>query len=173
MQLEQWEKELAAIGASIGCNSRPCAEHHIPAGREAGLSEAELVDAVATARAVRDEAIKLLAPRIDELLGGGSAPSEPAPVGETTRAHALTSLGASIGANSHPLLQCYIAAALELGLSSAELAAAARMAVYVQRRAGEMTAEKATHTLAGPGRVGGDAREPKLAMGVAERKGGE
>jgi AhpD family alkylhydroperoxidase len=172
MQLERWEKELAAIGASIGSNCRPCAEHHIPAGREAGLSEAELVNAVATARAVRDEAIELLAPRIDELLGGGSAPSEPALVGETSRAHALTSLGASMGVNSHPLLRRHIAAALELGLSSAELAAAARTAVYVQQCSGEMTAEKATDTLAALG-GGAHAREPKLAMRAAERKGGK
>jgi AhpD family alkylhydroperoxidase len=148
MQLEQRDKELAAIGASIGCNCRPCVEHHIAAGREAGLSEADLADAVATARAVRDQAIELLAPRIDELLGRGSVgvPSEPASA-ETSRAHALITLGASVGANSHPLLQRHIVAALELGLRPAEIAAAARMAEYVQRRAGEMTAEKATHTL--------------------------
>jgi len=45
------------------------------------------------------------------------------------------------------LLQRQIVAALELGLRPAEIAAAARMAEYVQRRAGEMTAEKATQTL--------------------------
>jgi len=72
MQLEQRDKELAAIGAAIGCNCRPCIEHHILAGRAAGLSDAELVEAVAAARAVRDEAIRLPAPRIDELLGGGA-----------------------------------------------------------------------------------------------------
>lgn len=147
MQLEQRDKELAAIGASIGCNCRPCVEHHIPAGRDAGLSEAELAEAVATARAVRDEAIELLAPRIDELVGGAAVLAEPAPVGETSRAHELAALGASVGANSHPLLERHIIAAFELGLSSAEVAAAARMAGYVQQRAGEMTADKATHTL--------------------------
>jgi AhpD family alkylhydroperoxidase len=147
MQLEQRDKELAAIGASIGCNCRPCIEHHIPAGREAGLSEPELADAVATARAVRDEAIEVLAPRVDELLGGTSVRSEPASVADISRAHALVSLGATVGANSHPLLQRHIAAALELGLSSAEVEAAARMAAYVQRRAGEMTAETTRHTL--------------------------
>jgi AhpD family alkylhydroperoxidase len=154
MKLEQHDKELAAIGASIGCNCRPCAEHHIPAGREAGLTEAELADAVRTARAVRDEAIELLGPRIDELLGAASGAFEPVPVDETSRAHALVSLGASIGANSHPLIERQIAAALELGLSSGELAAAARMAGYVQKRASEMTADKATHTLE---ELGGDA----------------
>lgn len=32
MQLEQWDKELAAVGVSIGCNCRPCIEHHVAAG---------------------------------------------------------------------------------------------------------------------------------------------
>jgi AhpD family alkylhydroperoxidase len=144
MQLGQRDKELAAIGAAIGCNCRPCIEHHIPAGRADGLSDAELADAVATARAVRDEAIELLAPRIDELLGDRTVPVEPLPGADTSRAHVLVSLGASVGANSHPLLDRHIAAALELGLSFAEVAAAARMASYVQKRASEMTADKAT-----------------------------
>lgn len=147
MQLEQRDKELAAIGASIGCNCRPCIEHHIPAGRRAGLSDAELADAVTTARAVRDEAIELLAPRVEELLGRSSAALEPAPGAATSRAHELVCLGASIGANSHPLLGRHIAAALEVGLSAAQVAAAARMAQYVQDRASGMTADKARHTL--------------------------
>jgi len=93
MQLEQRDKELAAIGSSTGRNCRPCIEHHILAGREAGLSEADLAEAIAIARAVRDEAIELLAPTVDELLGAGSASAEPAPVAETSRAHALVCLG--------------------------------------------------------------------------------
>jgi len=147
MQLEQRGKELAAVGASIGCNCRPCIEHHIAAGRAAGLSEAELADAVATARAVRDEAIELLAARIDELLGGARASSEPAHAVEVSRAHELVSIGASVGANSHPLLRRHIAAALELGLSPAEVKAAVKVAAYVQQRASEMTVKSAKHAL--------------------------
>ena len=147
MQLEQRDKELAAIGAAIGCNCRPCIEHHIPAGREAGLSVAELADAVTVARAVRDEAIELLAPRIDELLGGGTVPAASAPFAESSRARALVSLGASVGANSHQSLERHIAAAVELGLSTGEVAAALKMAGYVQKRASELTATAATHAL--------------------------
>ena len=147
MRLGQRDKELAAIGAAIGCNCRPCIEHHIPAGREAGLSEAELVDAVAIAQALRDEAIELLAPRIDELLGGGSAPGRPASAVETSRANTLVALGASVGANAHRLLERHIAAALELGLGPREITAAVKMAGYVQNRASEMTANAATHAL--------------------------
>jgi AhpD family alkylhydroperoxidase len=146
MQLEQRDKELAAIGAAIGCNCRPCIEHHIPAGREAGLSEGELADGVATARVVRDEAIVLLAPRVDELLGRGTVVVEAASAA-TSRAHTLVALGASVGANSHALVARHTAGALELGLSAREIAAAVKMAGYVQKRASEMTADKATHTL--------------------------
>jgi AhpD family alkylhydroperoxidase len=147
MRIEQREKELAAIGASIGCNCRPCIEHHIPAGREAGLSEVELADAVATARRVRAEAITLLERRVDELLADGNFGSAPAPPGETAREHALVALGASLGANSHPLLRRQIGAASEIGLSPGEIAAAVRMAACVQQRASEMTAESAKHAL--------------------------
>jgi AhpD family alkylhydroperoxidase len=147
MRLEQSEKELAAIGASIGCNCRPCIEHHVPAGRAAGLSEAELADAVGTARRVRDEAIALLAPRVDELLGGARGSSTPNPLAATSRPQELVALGASVGANSHPLLEAHIAAAAELGLDPGQLAAAVSMAEYVQRRAAEMTADKASHAL--------------------------
>ena len=159
MRLEQREKELAAIGASIGANCRPCIEHHLPAGREAGLSETELGDAVATAQAVRHEAIELLSARIDELLGrGGSAP-EPGAIAETSRARELVALGASVGANSHPLLDLHIATALEMGLGSAEVEAALKTAEYVQQRAGEMTAEKATHALEGRGSASASTAE--------------
>lgn len=147
MQLEQRDKELAAVAASIGCNCRPCIEHHIAAGRAAGLSDAELADAVATARVVRDEAIELLAARIDELLGAASAPAEPGASAEGSRVDELVAIGASVGANSHPLLRRHIAAALELGLSPAEVRAAVKMATYVQQRASEMTAESAKHAL--------------------------
>ena len=147
MQLEQRDKELAAIGASIGCNCRPCIEHHVAAGREAGLSDADLADAVATARAVRDEAIELLAARIDELVGGTGARSEPATVMEDSRVDELVSIGTSVGANSHPLLRRHIAAAHDLGLRPAEVKAAVKMAAYVQQRASELTAASATHAL--------------------------
>ena len=147
MQLGQGDKELAAIGASVGCNCRPCVDHHIPAGRKAGLAEADLADAVATARAVRDEAIMLLAAKIDELLGIDHVPVAPASIADTSRARELVALGASIGVNSHPLMRRHIAAALEVGLSPVEVKAAAKMAGYVQDRAAEITADKTTHAL--------------------------
>jgi AhpD family alkylhydroperoxidase len=147
MRLEQREKELAAIGASIGANCRPCIEHHIPAGREAGLSEVELEDAVATAQAIRSEAVALLSARIDALLGYRGTAPEPAPVVRISKARELVALGATVGANSHPLLQLHLGAAPEAGLTSPQVEAALKMARYVQQHAVDMTAEKANNVL--------------------------
>jgi AhpD family alkylhydroperoxidase len=147
MQLEQRDKELAAIGAAIGANCRPCIEHHLPAGREAGLSEGELTDAVATAQAIHREAVELFSARVEELLGRGGAAPEPAALDEVSRDHELVALGASIGANSHPLLRFHVGAALDVGLTRVQVEAALKMAEYVQQRAAEMTADKATHAL--------------------------
>ena len=146
MRLEQRDKELAAIGASIGANCRPCIEHHIPAGREAGLSDNDLADAVATAQAVRHAAVELFSARVGELLDGGATPETSWPA-EASRASELVALGASVGANSHPLLDLHVGAALDVGLTRAQVEAALKMAEYVQERAAEMTAEKATHAL--------------------------
>jgi len=159
MLLEQREKELAAIGASIGANCRPCIEHHIGAGREAGLSEAALATALATAAAVRQEAVAQLSARVAELMGRGGLAPQPAAGGESSRDRELVALGASVGANAHALLRVHIAAAVEAGLTSAQVQAALKMAEHVQHRAGEITADKATQALeelggAAPTRLG-------------------
>ena len=146
MRLEQRDKELAAIGASVGANCRPCIEHHIRAGLEAGLSESDLADAVATAQAVRHAAVELFSARVGELLGGSAMPERSWPA-EASRASELVALGASVGANSHPLLDLHVGAALDVGLTRTQVETALKMAEYVQERAAAMTAEKATHTL--------------------------
>jgi 4-carboxymuconolactone decarboxylase len=47
------ERELVALGAAMGSNCVPCMEHHIPAARKAGLSDAQIVEAVRLADKVR------------------------------------------------------------------------------------------------------------------------
>ena len=68
--------------------------------------------------------------------------------------------GASVGANSHQLLDLHIGAALDAGLSSAQVEAALKMAEYVQQRAAEMTAEKVTHALEERGMLKEEAEMP-------------
>lgn len=47
------ERELAAIGAAIASNCVPCIEYHIPQARKAGLSDAQIRQAVELADKVR------------------------------------------------------------------------------------------------------------------------
>jgi len=148
MPLEQRDKELAAIGASIGANCRPCIEHHLAAGREAGLSKPELDDAVATAHAVRRQAVDLLATRIDELLGHGGPPAQPTATTQTSKTHELVALGVSVAANSHALRQLHISTALDVGLEPHQIKSALKMAGYVQHNAAEITAREVTRALA-------------------------
>lgn len=148
MALEQQDKELAAIGASIGALCRPCIEHHIPAGRDAGLSETELARAVEVAEDTHRIAVTLLFRRSHELLRSTQAPpGVPPPLQPTSQLDELAALGASIGANCHPLLEQHVAGALREGLSPGQVRSAIKMAQIVQQHAAEITAGKAAAAL--------------------------
>ncbi len=147
MALDQKDKELAAIGASIGALCRPCIEHHIPAGRDAGLSETELARAVEVAEDTHRIAVTLLFRRSHELLRAQPPTGAAARQKPTSRLHELVALGASIGANCHPLLEQHVAGALREGLSPGQVRSAIKMAQIVQQHAAEITAGKAAAAL--------------------------
>src|SRR5512135_1095494 len=147
MALDQKDKELAAIGASIGALCRPCIEHHIPAGRDAGLTEPELARAVEVAEDTHRIAVTLLFLRCHELLRGGETPARVAAQVPRSRLSELVALGASIGANCHPLLEQHVAGALQQGLTASQVRSAIKMAGIVQQHAAEITAAKAAAAL--------------------------
>ncbi len=47
------QRELAAIGASLASNCIPCIKYHVQKGREAGLTDEEIAEAVEIADTVR------------------------------------------------------------------------------------------------------------------------
>jgi 4-carboxymuconolactone decarboxylase len=47
------KRELAAIGASLASNCIPCIKYHIRRGREAGLTDEEIAEAIEVADTVR------------------------------------------------------------------------------------------------------------------------
>jgi AhpD family alkylhydroperoxidase len=147
MALEEKDRELAAIGASIGALCRPCIEHHIPAGRKAGLSGPELAQAVEIAQAAHRIATGLLFRRSRELLSGEAPAGATAQAEPTSRLGELVALGASIGANCHPLLEQHVAGALQQGLTASQVRSAIKMAQIVQQHAAEITASKAAAAL--------------------------
>lgn len=62
----------------------------------------------------------------------------------------LVAIGASIGANSHPLLEQHIARALEHGLITSQVRSAIKMAEIVQQNAARITAEKSAAVIGSP-----------------------
>lgn len=144
MALEQKDKELVAIGASIGAGCGPCIDHHIPAGRDAGLTEPQLARAVEVAEAAHRVAAGLMSRRCRHLLHTAEAlTGGPSQTPTSSRPDELVALGASIGANCHPLLEQYIARGVEQGLTTSQLRSAIKMAEIVQQHAADITTRKA------------------------------
>jgi AhpD family alkylhydroperoxidase len=52
-KLNAQERELVAIGAAIASNCVSCMEFHIPAAREAGLSDEQILFAIKIAEAIK------------------------------------------------------------------------------------------------------------------------
>lgn len=151
MALEQQDKELVAIGASIGAGCSPCLDHHIEAGRRAELTEAQLARAVAVAEEAHRVAVELLSRHSRELLRGTEDPAPAAPKADQTarseRSDELVALGTSVGANCHPLLEQHVSGAIHRGLEPSQVRSAIKMAEIVQRNAAEITARKAASIL--------------------------
>ena len=61
----------------------------------------------------------------------------------SSRLGELVALGASIGANCHPLLEQHVAGVLQQGLTASQVRSAIKMAGIVQQHAAEITAGKA------------------------------
>jgi len=52
-ELNDRERELVAIGASIASNCVSCIEHHVPEARKAGLGDGQIREAIRIADVVR------------------------------------------------------------------------------------------------------------------------
>ena len=61
--------ELVAIGAAAVANCRPCMDYHVEEARKAGVTSAEMADAVGIARMVRKALTEKMDQYIDEKLG--------------------------------------------------------------------------------------------------------
>lgn len=52
-QLKPCQRELVALGAALGSNCVPCIEYHVPEARKAGLTVAQISEAIGLADKVR------------------------------------------------------------------------------------------------------------------------
>ncbi|MDZ7728499.1 MAG: carboxymuconolactone decarboxylase family protein [Dehalococcoidia bacterium] len=141
-------EELVAIGASVGAGCHPCLQYHLSAGREAGLTQDAMNQALADAECVKRSAYNELAVRGRELLG---QPAElpAACCDDTNAAKEYVSVGAAVGANSVAQLEKHLGQAREQGIDETQLRQAIEIARNVQHHAGEATARHAERLTAG------------------------
>lgn len=72
-QLNDRERELVALGAAMGSNCVGCIEHHVPAARQAGLTDAQISEALQIADQVRQVPARKALDAGTRLLPGASA----------------------------------------------------------------------------------------------------
>jgi AhpD family alkylhydroperoxidase len=126
------QKELVAIGASVGVGCLPCASFHFKLSRKMRIGVGRMLSAVVEAERVVSDARARLSTHVREELG---AKTKPAETSELDRE--LAALGAAIAANSIPNIRRHMIKASECGLSGAQLAAAIGVAERVQQKAAE------------------------------------
>lgn len=67
-ELHRREREFVALGAALASNCLPCIEYHVIEARKAGISEAELLEAVKLADSVRQVPAQLVLEKAHALL---------------------------------------------------------------------------------------------------------
>lgn len=75
-KLTSRDRELVALGAAVAANCIPCVEHHIPVAREAGLTDAELIEALELAEIVRQVPARKVMETARNLVSGVSPGGE-------------------------------------------------------------------------------------------------
>ena len=150
------QKELVAVGASVGAGCQPCVSHHLKAGAQAGLDGEQLLAAVASAERVSAEAAVAMGDHTRDKLG--TDVTSPALLSRLEEA--LASLGAALGANDKTNIERQLRAAAELGASRSQLEQAIETAHTVQENAARIhlrEAERLLDTLASPTAATSDA----------------
>ena len=141
-KLSAQEKEIVAVGASIGAGCHPCVSHHLKAGAETGLADEELLAAVTSAERVTAEAAVLLGDHVRDTLR-----AEVTPALLSRQEEVLASLGAALGANDRTNIERQLNAAAEVGVSRERLHEAIETAHSVQENAARIHLREAERLL--------------------------
>lgn len=137
------QKELVAVGASVGAGCQPCVSHHLKAGAQAGLADKQLLAAVASAERVGAEAAVAMGDHARAKLGADVG----SPALLSRLEEALASLGAALGANDAANIERQLRAAADLGASRSQLQQAIDTAHNVQESAARIHLREAKRLL--------------------------
>ena len=73
-ELNQREYELVALGAAIASNCVPCIEYHIPESRKAGLTDAQIFEAIQVADKIKQVPARKVLDAAKNLLNNAGMP---------------------------------------------------------------------------------------------------
>ncbi len=142
-RLDGEQRELVAVGASVGVGCHPCVSYHVKAATKAGLAGGRLLGAVSSAERVAAEAAERMAVHARTELG----PQAMEPVAVSPLDDALASLGAALAANDLVSIEGQMLAAAKAGASQSQLQEALEVAQNVQQNAARIHFEKAVRLL--------------------------
>jgi AhpD family alkylhydroperoxidase len=114
------DKELIAIGASVGAGCQPCTAHHLQAAEAIGATRDEIRQAVADALCVRRSATQVMNDWVDKTLGDAPAPESPC-CGEKPLLRELISLAAGVAVSCSTNVARHLAAARRTGASARQI----------------------------------------------------
>jgi len=141
--LSQQEKELVAIGASVGAGCHPCVDYHLSAAKKAELADYRVLAAIMTAQQVAAQAAQELARHVQRHLDA----EDPGPAVAAALDTELAAFGAAIGANDRANIERHLNAAAALGASPFQLRQALEVAHTVQTNAAAIHLRAAQHVL--------------------------
>lgn len=142
-QLSSEQRELVAVGASVGAGCHPCVSYHIKAATKAGVSGERLLAALASSERVAAEAAaRMTVHARGQLATGVTAPAAASPLDD-----ALASFGGALGANDVANIARHMRAAADLGASHAQLEEAIATAQKVQENATRIHVREARRLL--------------------------
>lgn len=136
ISLNNKEKELVLLGASIATGCKPCTEFHVKKATEVGLSDIEIKKAIEDAYEIRMKAsqimlhhgLKLL--KIDEKMKSSRADLD-----EITRDGELVSIAASYAANCTSSLEQHISRGKKADITDDEILEIAELVKFVENKA--------------------------------------
>jgi AhpD family alkylhydroperoxidase len=142
-KLSSQQRELVAVGASVGAGCHPCVSYHIKAATKAGVTGERLLAALASSERVAAEA----AERMTVHARGQLATEVTAPAAASPLDDALASFGGALAANDLVNIERHLRAAAELGASHAQLDDAIATAQKVQENATRIHVREAQRLL--------------------------
>ena len=141
--LSQQDKELVAIGASVGAGCHPCLDYHLNAAKRTELADDRVLTAITTAQQVAAQAAQALARHLQCNLDTKNLSPAPPDALDTE----LAAFGAALGANDRTNIERRLTAAAALGASPFQLRQALEVAHTVQTNAAAIHLRAAQHVL--------------------------